>query len=880
MTMRWWAVALGLHIAVPGAARSPLQVQSWTATTSVYDSNVALARDVKVMPSAGRSLKLRGGVASDDAVPTSHAVIESSESSEASSDVVPGAETVPGGALDAFPDSNGQPSDTVTLSDPLDSELLERIQSEPKLTRLLTVVGRIPALRNAAAVDVLVRVERAQPEDCLLAAAALVRLASLAKQSRYNSSSSSSSSSGLSGETLRDQIVRDRRFEQCTEVLECRADCLGPQVVFQVLDSLSKLRYRPPRLVAALRAQSLAILAESPAANSTSSVVSRVSDAAWLLYAFAFAEQTLGVDATAVAVASKEVLSEYPSAQLGGALQPTTLVNLAWALGVTQASAPDYGSAMVGAQPNHVDGSTSSGNETGYSPASSGAKANVGIEDADLAGRVFAALLAWLEQNSPPATSAPDERMISQTVDTSITTPDSAAATTSSAWNRNVVKRMLSAQDCAHAAWAVRSLRRPNRNTILAALAKHSEAQLALSAGAAPTAPVPGVNTATQGSTSVKASAKGLIADSAAAAAAAASSLSERRALAEFAWAMAKSGVRPSGRWQKLALARLRPALRLPTPATATGNQMIAMSTEESTVALLPLPVLDVAKVGWALTWFEDDDGSAAEIIRAAFVRLQHQPPQQESSAGAFSCGVQPLLEDTDAAVNLLWATAQLSLRDQASGGSIAGNRPSSAASGDMGCRRSGGSCFAFECAVPLGRLTAALQAHVQQLSFSQVVQVVESCGVLGLAPERLLQSTERRLARAATASVACVSALLDSSARQAATAMGGKMINIETNVAPGDAGVSGGGNVAVVDGSSSSMEGTISLHQAAAVAHAFSSLGYQAPNLFAPLVQLATVLFMQNKTYDGVKMHVRLQNNITNAMFCCKFVAQLTPYP
>jgi len=270
----------------------------------------------------------------------------------------------------------------------------------------------------------------------------------------------------------------------------------------------------------------------------------------------------------------------------------------------------------------------------------------------------------------------------------------------------------------------------------------------------------------------------------------------------------------------------------------------MARATEVSTVAVLPLPVLDVARIGWALTLFGDSDGMAAKIIRAAFAHLEHQPSQQGLGSVVNRDGVQPLLEDTDAAVNLLWATAQLCLRDQAS--TSTSTTSSSVASREIGGGRSGGVYFAFECAAPLGRLTAALQAHVRQLSFPQVVQVVESCGVLSLAPERLLQSAERRLARAATASssLARASASQGSNAtRQAAAAssVGQNKLNAETNVAPGNVGVSSA-DITAAKSRSYAVEEMLSLHQAATVAHAFISLGYQAPNLFVSLARFAMV--------------------------------------
>ena len=93
------------------------------------------------------------------------------------------------------------------------------------------------------------RVKKAAPEDALLAAAGLIRLAAMAR---------------VAG---RGAVVRDRRFEQLVEILEVRADSLGAQVLFQVVEALGSLAYYPPPLLAVLEQQALLVLAATAASG-------------------------------------------------------------------------------------------------------------------------------------------------------------------------------------------------------------------------------------------------------------------------------------------------------------------------------------------------------------------------------------------------------------------------------------------------------------------------------------------------------------------------------------------------------------------------------------------------------------------------------------
>ena len=209
------------------------------------------------------------------------------------------------------------PPDERAIMDGLDQSLLQSIAMEEDLHRVLNAVGRIPALRDA--VDSRMRITKANAPDVLLAAAAISKFASL-----------EAGEAGGQGGGVSARVVKDRRFEQLIEVIECRHESLGPQAIYQVIEGLARLDYYPKGLLTLLEARALSILDDATDATST------VQDKAWLFYSFGYAQVVFKYDARQVMAATGKALRS-PDARLDE-LDTAALANLVWAVSATRSS--------------------------------------------------------------------------------------------------------------------------------------------------------------------------------------------------------------------------------------------------------------------------------------------------------------------------------------------------------------------------------------------------------------------------------------------------------------------------------------------------------------------------------------------------------------
>ena len=223
-----------------------------------------------------------------------------------------------------------------TTIDPEDTCLADIVDAS-SVQRVLNAIGRIPALRNA--VDSHMRITSARPADACLAAAAIHRLATLEGQDGNVSA----------------RVLRDRRFEQLMEILECRHESLGAHVIYQVIEGLARLDCYPQDLLVQLERRALVILNgtatglgsgmetedrhEAGEQEDEAVTVPPVSspatptDVAWLFYAFGYAHVVFKYDAQRVLAATSRALRSQATGLHD--LAPSALANIIWAVSAT-----------------------------------------------------------------------------------------------------------------------------------------------------------------------------------------------------------------------------------------------------------------------------------------------------------------------------------------------------------------------------------------------------------------------------------------------------------------------------------------------------------------------------------------------------------------
>lgn len=202
------------------------------------------------------------------------------------------------------------------LEDPSDITLLDKINNQGRIDRLLNLAGRIPAIRDS--VDSMLHISKAANEDTLLATAVLLKLAQL-----------------IRSDEIGEKLLRDRRLEQLLEVVEVQAEPLHAKLIYELILAFSKLKIVPRDLLMALELRANNIIStqveySKQISQNTTNV--DVVDASWLLQGFGEASYNYKYQTVTLNVTSKCLSKLVISSNMTKSLSSDMLINTAWAL--------------------------------------------------------------------------------------------------------------------------------------------------------------------------------------------------------------------------------------------------------------------------------------------------------------------------------------------------------------------------------------------------------------------------------------------------------------------------------------------------------------------------------------------------------------------